>query len=160
MSNQKNNAQIIEEYSSTVYRLAFAMLQNKSDADDVYQEVFLRYVKRRPQFHDAEHGKAWFLRVTSNCAKSLAASPFRKRTTKLPDEQGSYSMDEQGMEVRELVGKLAPKYRRVIHLFYFEDMSIAQMSRVLGIKQTTIRSQLSRARQILKDSATGEKFET
>ena len=159
MTIQKSNAQIVQAHSKTVYRLAYAMLQNRSDADDVYQEVFLRYVKRQPVFNDAGHEKAWFIRVTSNCAKSFACAPFRKRTQQLTDDCDSYCMDEQSIQLRELVNRLEPKYRLVIHLFYYEDMAVKKMSEVLGIKQTTIRSQLMRAREILKGCAKGDVYE-
>ena len=153
---QKSHEKIIQEYSHTVYRLAYAVLQNKSDADDVYQEVFLRYVRKQPQFNDDGHEKAWFIKVTTNCARSLASSPFRKRTRPLADEDASYCMDEQSVILRDMVRRLAPKYRMVIHLFYYEDMPVAKISTVLRIRETTIRSQLSRARALLAQEMRGE----
>ena len=70
----------IDRYADTVYRLAYAQTISRADADDVFQEVFLRYVKSRPQFNDEEHRKAWLLRVTVNCAKDIAGSGWRRHT--------------------------------------------------------------------------------
>ena len=153
---QKSHEKIIQEHSHTVFRLAYAILQNKSDADDVYQEVFLRYVRKSPCFNDDGHERAWFIKVTINCARSLASSPFRKRTQPLNNADASYCMDEQSMTLRDMVRRLTPKYRIVIHLFYYEDMPVAQISTVLGIRETTIRSQLSRARDMLRQNMRGE----
>lgn len=62
---------VIKQYSDMVYRLAFARTGTKHDADDVFQEVFFRYVKKRPVFRDEEHRKAWLIRVTINCSNSF-----------------------------------------------------------------------------------------
>ena len=63
--------EIVEKYSSMVYKLAFARTKNKSDAEDIFQEVFLTYIRRNPTFENEEHEKAWFIRVTINCTKDL-----------------------------------------------------------------------------------------
>lgn len=157
--HMQNEKQMIEKYSDTVYRLAFAMLQSKADADDIYQEVFLRYVRRKPHFNDTGHEKAWFLKVTSNCAKSLISSPFRNRTQPFNETKDLFSIDDHSLGLRELIKNLKPKYRRVLHLYYYEDINIAKIGRLLNIKETTIRSQLFRARQLLKKSLKGDEYE-
>lgn len=153
-----DHERVITAYSDTVLRLAYSMLGNKSDAEDVFQEVFLRYVRKNPSFKDREHEKAWFLRVTANCAKSLLSSPFRKRTQALTDHAGEYRMNDRA-ELYELVKSLDPVHKTVIHLFYYEDMPIAKMSELLGRKESTIRSQLKRARQELRERIKGECYE-
>ena len=75
----------VRRYSDMVYRLAFARTGNTADAEDVYQEVFLRYLRSDPQFTSEEHRKAWLLRVTINCAKKLHAAPWRRRTEPLSE---------------------------------------------------------------------------
>ena len=69
---------VIEKYKDMVYRIAFSYCRNRSDADDVFQEVFLRYFRKAPVFKNAEHEKAWLIRVTVNCSKSVLMSPWRK----------------------------------------------------------------------------------
>ena len=70
--------EVIEKYKDMVYRIAFSYCRNRSDADDVFQEVFLRYFRKSPVFENAEHEKAWLIRVTVNCSKSVLMSPWRK----------------------------------------------------------------------------------
>ena len=71
---------VVEEYGPAVYRLAFAQLRSKPDAEDVFQEVFLRYVDKAPVFQSQDHEKAWFLRVTLNCCKDLSTADIAQIT--------------------------------------------------------------------------------
>lgn len=71
MKNQDDCREIIEKYADTVYKLAFSKTGSKYDSDEIFQEVFLRYIKKKPVFNDDEHGKAWFIRVTINCTLSF-----------------------------------------------------------------------------------------
>ena len=80
-----DTAEAVAQYGSAVYRLAYAMTRSRSDADDVFQEVFLRLHRSAPDFANEEHRRAWLLRVTANCARSLLASPWRMRTLPLED---------------------------------------------------------------------------
>ena len=144
----------IINYSNMVYRLAFSYTRSKHDTEDIYQEVFLRYVRCNPEFENEEHRKAWLIRVTINCCKKLWASSWKRKVVPLEDTI-SFDMPEDTILYDELK-KLPPKYRMVIHLFYYEDFSIEQISNTLGIKQSTIRTQLTRARNILKENLKGD----
>ena len=148
---------VIAEHSDLVYRLAYAQMRNRSDADDIYQEVFLRYIRKRPVFESAEHEKAWFVRVTVNCCRNLWNTAFRRHTQPLEYAQTDLSVEESAAgELREMLDRLPKAYRAVIHLFYYEDMSTAQISALLGRKESTVRVQLTRARRMLKDLMEGE----
>jgi len=143
---------IIEDYADMVYRLAASYTGSKVDADDVFQEVFIRLVKKKPKFVDEEHRKAWLLRVTINCSKKLIGSSWKRKTVEY-DESINNSMIFEMQEDSELfytIQKLPAKYRVVIHLFYYEDMSTKDIATTLNQFETTIRSQLSRARKKLK----------
>ena len=70
--------EVIRKYSATVYRIAFARTGTKADADDIYQEVFLRYIRKQPEFREEEHAKAWFIRVAINCANKFTGGKIRK----------------------------------------------------------------------------------
>jgi RNA polymerase sigma-70 factor (ECF subfamily) len=140
---------IIDTYSNMVYRLAFSRTRNKSDADDIFQEVFLRYIKNNFTFENEEHRKAWLIRVTINCSKNLWASAWVKKTQAL-DENIIFETEEGTYLHHELM-KLPIKYRTVIHLFYYEDLSVEEISNILQRKSSTIRTQLTRARRILKE---------
>ena len=138
----------LAQYGDTVYRLAFAYTRNRADADDVFQEVFLRYFRRAPAFETEEHRKAWLLRVTINRAKSCLS----RRVLHGPPQAGGavpFSAPAS-MELHEALSKLAPKYRTVIHLFYYEGYSTAQIAQILDQKESTVRSRLKRGREKLK----------
>lgn len=140
--------QVIRNYANMVYRLAFARTGSRYDADEIFQEVFLRYIKKQPVFKSEEHRKAWLIKVTVNCCKKLWDSPWKKRVQPLDSELPFEAKEEIGL-YRELQC-LPPKYREVIHLFYYEDLPLEEISRILKRKNTTIRVQLMRARAMLK----------
>ena len=75
---------VIREYSDMVYRIAFARTGNKADADDIYQEVFLRYIRRKPEFRSEEHAKAWFIKVSVNCARKFMSKNQKNAETLIP----------------------------------------------------------------------------
>ncbi|MDD4239073.1 MAG: sigma-70 family RNA polymerase sigma factor [Desulfotomaculaceae bacterium] len=145
---------VVKKYADMVYRLAFAQVRSKSDADDIFQEVFLRYVQSKPVFENEEHRKAWLLRVTINCSKKYWSSIWRRKAAPLEDSYSFELPEENG--VNEAMRKLAPKYRSVIHLFYYEDYSVAEISRILGIRESTVRTQLTRARARLSKMLKGD----
>lgn len=139
MKNQDDCRKIIEKYADTVYKLAFSKTGSKYDSDEIFQEVFLRYIKKKPIFNDDEHGKAWFIRVTINCTLS-----FIKKFKNSKIEEKEY------IDLYNELQKLPDNYREIIHLFYYEDMSVEMISKVLKRKPSTVRTQLTRARQMLK----------
>ena len=142
-----DTASAVEQYGHMVYRLAYAQLRSRHDADDVFQEVFLRYHRAAPPFESEEHRKAWFLRVTANCSNSLAASPWRKRRVTLEDVYAYDQPEESGLDAA--LAQLPSKYRAVIHLYYYEGYNTEETARILGLKPSTVRAQLTRARQTM-----------
>ena len=108
------------------------------------------------KLQNEEHIKAWLIRVTINCCKTRFRSAWRKRTAPLEaaGDPAQEPCEERG-EVYDAVLKLPEKYRNVIHLFYFEDMAIRQISVVLKTRENTVKSLLSRGRTMLK-TALGE----
>ena len=151
---QAETDRIVDTYSDMVYKLAYAQVRNKNDADDIYQEVFLRYVRKKPAFESTENEKAWFIRVTVNCCKNFWNTPFRKRTQSLEDNIVFQSEEESYL--KPLVEQLPEAYRAVVHLFYYEDMAVSEISKVLGRKEATVRVQLMRSRKLLRDILEGD----
>lgn len=137
-----------EKYFDTVYRLALSQTQDAHRADDVLQEVFLRFLKSDKKFDGEEHAKAWLIRVTINCSKNTFSDLWVKRTVPLTEDL-TFDMPEKN-DIYHAVAKLPQKYRTVIHLFYYEDLSVAQISKYLKAKESTVKSQLRRGREMLK----------
>ena len=146
--------EVLEKYNTMVYRLAFSRTKSVHDAEDIMQNVFIKFIKCNANFENDEHIKAWLIRVTINLSKNLLTSAWFKRTTTL--EEDIVVTLKEDSEVYKYVLDLPNKYRTVIHLFYYEDMSTASISEVLNIKESTVRSQLHRARNILKEKMKGD----
>ncbi len=153
---------ILQKYSKMVYRLAYARTKNRADAEDLLQEVFLRCLKSNVQFNSDEHCKAWLIRTTVNCSKNLLTSAWFKRTILLknpvedPAESDEGVPGEEKSEVFYAVLDLPEKYRMVVHLYYYEDYSVAEISEILSRKESTVKTQLYRARELLKQKLKGE----
>lgn len=142
--------EIIEKYADTVYRIAITQMKNTYDAQDVFQEVFLRLVKHIGTLENEEHAKAWLIRVTINCSKTNLMNAFRRHTQAIADDnQLVYHTPEQEY-LYEQIQSLPKKYRTALYLFYYEELSIREIAEVTNQKETTVKSQLSRARVMLK----------
>lgn len=157
LSLEADAGQVIEYYSDMVYRLAFARTGTKQDAEDVYEEVFLRFLKRKPKFESEEHRKAWFLRVTVNCSNTFLSSVWQKRTEGLSEEIPFTEKEHQ--HLYQELQKLPGKYRSVIHLFYYEELSVEEIGQVLNRKSATVRTQLTRAREMLRGMLKEEDYD-
>ena len=144
-----------QKYSDMVYRLAFARVKNKYDADDILQDVFIRYMKSKQDVQDLEHAKALLIRITINCTKSLFLSKNRKKTSALDE---FISIDMPCRDTLEAVLGLPVKYRTVIHLHYYCGYSVEEIADILSTKPSTVKSQLHRARQKLKDYFQGDEL--
>ena len=146
----------VKTYSDMVYKLALSRTRNPSSAADVFQEVFYRYFKKRPVFLSVEHEKAWLIRVTINCSKSFLTSFLYKQTVPL-DETHTLHHPEFN-DVFDCVMRLPIKYRTVVFLFYYENLSIAEIAQATNYNENTIKSHLRRARILLKERLTDYEF--
>lgn len=153
LQNRDEIQEVINKYKDMVYKLAYSRTKNQADAEDVFQEVFCRYFRNKTQFESDEHKKAWLIRVTVNCSNKLFSSAWFRRTMPLEE---NIEFDEEENFVYYSVMQLPLKYSTVIHLHYYEDMSISEISTALKIKESTIKSQLHRARALLKVMLEGE----
>ena len=138
----------IEKYSNMVYRLAMARTRSVETSEDVYQEVFLRLAKKMPEFESEEHKKAWLIRVTINCTKNALNSSFLKHRAEL-DDNLSFETPERH-DIYYAVLNLPMK-----HLYYYENYSIKEISKILKVNENTIKSRLSRARTQLEQVIEG-----
>lgn len=151
--HEQDCAQMIEQYGDLVYRIALNQTRKKEEAEDVFQEVFLRLVKNIHKLQDEEHVKAWLIRTTINCSKDTFLNAFRKHTCELVELP---YITKENSEVYYAVLELPVKYRRVIHLFYYEGYSLKEMADILKMNENTIKTHLSRAKAMLKKKLEGE----
>ncbi len=148
---------VFDKYYATVYRLAYARVGNKFDAEDILQTVFLKLHSAKTGFADEEHLKAWLLKVTVNTSKNLLTSAWMRLTEAMSDN--ITAPIHEVSEVYTAVQNLPVKYRTVIHLHYYEGYSCAQIAEITGSKEATVKTQLKRARERLADKLKGEFFD-
>ena len=157
---RNNLDNIIDTYADMVYRIALIQMKNRDDAQDVFQEVFFRLVKNIDKIENEEHLKYWLIRVTINCSKTSIKNILKNKT--LPIEENiylgkSFENSTEYLELFEKINKLPKKYSTVIFLFYYEELSVKEISSITKQKESTVKSQLSRARTMLKDMLSGER---
>lgn len=153
---------LFQAYADMVYRLAFLRTRSAADAEDVLQEVFVRCLRSGPSWTDAEHQKAWMIRVTINCTKSLATSAWRRHAVPLdsvPERDDLVTEMREETDVYGAVLALPQKYRTVIHLYYYEGYSIREIATMTGTTESAVKSQLFRARDMLREQLKGEYFD-
>ncbi len=144
--------QAVELYETSVFRAAFYICRNREDAEDVCQDTFLAYYRADAEFASEEHVKAWLLRTAINKARNVVRAFWRRKKENLDDYSDAAAVQpkEDNDLVREVL-KLPDRCRTVIHLYYYEDYSVREIAGILGISENTVKSQLHRGRQLLKE---------
>ena len=157
MKNEQEAGLAIEKYADTVRRICFVHLKDYHDVEDVFQEVFLKYILRDMPFDNETHEKAWIIRVTVNACKDNLKSFFKRKITSIDElTTEPFYMDDYTQDTLEAVLKLPQKYRDVIYLFYFEGYTAVEIASILNKKENTIYTWLSRAKEQLKSALGGE----
>ena len=142
---------LVERYYYALYRIAFQVTKSREDAEDVAQDAFMIYYKTNKQFEDEEHIRAWLFRVTINRAKNIVGSFWHRNRESFYDYRRELVFErDEDSDLFDAVMKLPKKYRIVIHLYYFEDYSVKEISEILCTKEGTVKSQLSRARKMIE----------
>lgn len=150
VSISQQAAQILDTYGDTILRYAFSYLHNQSDTEEVLQDTLIQFLKTRPVFESDEHEKAWLLRVAGNLCKNRLKYNSLRQTDELREELIAEQREDLSF-IWDAVQALPVQYREVIHLFYREGYSTREISQILGRKEATIRSDLSRGRGKLKE---------
>ena len=158
MRSEEEAARAIGQYGDMVRRLCLVHLKNPADTEDIFQNVFLKYVLSPVVFESPEHEKAWLIRVTLNACKDLVKSFFRSRTVPLEELLDQPApLSEEHREVLEAVLALPPKYRDAVYLHYYEGYTAAEIGKLLGKNTNTVYTLLTRAREQLRKTLGGDR---
>ena len=146
---------LYRQYADMIYRIAFVRTLNQSDAEDVLQEVFCRYIRSAPEFTDEGHSRAWFIRTAVNCSTTLLTSAWKRRAALgedegLPEGEDMAQRMERDTEVYHAVMQLSRSLRTVVHLYYYEDCTVGEIAQLTGSTQSAVKSRLFRAREELR----------
>ena len=157
MRSEQEANRAIERYADTVRRICMIHLKNHADTEDIFQNVFLKYVLSTAVFESEEHEKAWFIRVTINACRDLLKSFFRSRTVSLHTllDQPT-DLTETDRTVLDAVLALPPKYRDVVYLHYYEGYTAPQIGQILKKNVNTVYTLLNRAKQALRETPGGD----
>ncbi|MCI8304719.1 MAG: sigma-70 family RNA polymerase sigma factor [Lawsonibacter sp.] len=149
---------MVETYSDMIMRIAYQHCFNKSDSEDITQEVFIRLMSHQSLLlKDESTIKAWLIRVTVNLCKDWNKSAWYRRTTSLEEcENGAFCWEWENDEsaALEALKGLRPVYRTVLYMYYYEGYKIREIAQILGLKENTVSSGLTRARKKLRDILT------
>ena len=146
--------QAMADWGDAVYRLALGQTRSRADAEDVYQDVFLRLLDSDTTFESPEHLKAWLLRVTVNRCRDLARSGWKRRTVALDpewDAPDAAVRDDEDAAVWDAVGQLPEQQRTAVHLHYVEGYSTGEIASALDCRPATARTWLFRARARIRE---------
>lgn len=141
---------ILDTYGNAILRLAYSYLHNISDAEDILQDTLLKYMQTSSaMFLSESHKKAWLLRVAANLSKNKINYNKIRETDEL--EETLVAEDREDLSfVWEAVKALPEKYREVIHLYYQEGYPTKEISKILKCNESSVRSDLKRGREALK----------
>lgn len=141
-----------EKYTDTVFRVAVHNTPSMQDAQDITQEVFLKLLQTSQEFYNAEHLKAWLIRVTINlCRDELRKNGKAQLLNQPVKDEAVYDQSS----VLEAVKSLPENYRNAIYLHYYEGYKAKEIADILETKENTVLSWLSRGREALRKEMIG-----
>lgn len=148
--------QIFRDYYQLIYRVAFSQVKNHADAEDITQEVFLKIIRHDMRYQSMEHERAWIVRVTVNLCRDLLKSKWHRTSVSMEEvSEAQRGSCENFTEIQDdmmwAVLQLPEKYRNCLYLFYYEDYSIKEIAQSLEMPENTVKTNLKRGRQALKE---------
>ena len=148
---------LVDAYADMILRISYQYLKQTSDAEDICQTVFLKYLSGNRAFDSAEHEKAWIIRTTINTCKDYVKSSFFRRTVPLEEAAAIAAPQVPNAEILDAVKTLPRNYRISIYLYYYEGYSAREIGAILRKSEETIAQYLSRGRKKLKQALTRER---
>ena len=152
LRTDKELTELYQRHVDMVYRLCYMYLKNPTDAEDAVSTTFLKLLKSTTDFQDYEHEKAWLICTARNVCKDILKYWWRTRRVDLEDlpEIPTWDDKDQAGFVLSALLSLPEKYKTVMYLYYFEGYSVKEISCMLERKESTLQTQLSKGRELLK----------
>lgn len=142
---------VFKKYGDMLYRLVLARLGNDADAQDVVQDVFIKYITTKPEFKDINHEKAWFLRTAINRSNDLARKQKIRNFLPIEDAFNITADDKNSLkDLMFLISQLSPIYKDVVILHYLEGFNLEETAEILNISLSAVKMRLSRAKEMLQ----------
>ena len=141
---------MLTEYGNSILRLAYTYLHNYSDAEEVVQDTLIQFLRTAPQLTGTEHEKAWLLHVAANLSKNRIAYNKVRAADELSETLVAEEREDLSF-VWDAVKKLPQVYRETVHLYYEEGYATAEIARILGRKESTVRAKAPFLRGRIRD---------
>ena len=148
--------QVVNTYADGMYRLAYSFCANRADAEDVVQEVLIKYLQRPPCCNGPEQLRAWLMKATANKCRDLLRSGWHRKTQPLAQPCAPPEADDAALDVRAALMQLPPGQRGAVYLYYYEQFTTRQIAETLHLSETAVRSRLFQARKTLKKLLGGD----
>ena len=149
--------ELVNKYSSLIFRISYCILCNSEDAEDAVQETFLKYITKAPEFNSEEHRKAWLIRVSANISKNMLMFRLRRETVNIDDIE-NIGISENDFEIFELIMSLPAKHKIVMTLYYVDGYKSKEIAEIIGISEETVRKRLQKGRELLRIEFEKEKL--
>lgn len=147
---EKEYISAVKRNSQRIFLIAYSYMQNQQDAEDVMQNTFVKLWNNKTAFESDQHTDKWLTKVCVNECKDSFKRIFRKHVP-LDEAAVIASYDKHfNIDLFNAVSSLSKKERLTVHFFYYEDMTIKEISNLLSIKESTVKSLLRRSREKLK----------
>ncbi len=141
---------IVNVYGDTLFRLCYVILQNESDAEDVVQETFIKYLEKKPLLNDYQHTKAWLITVAKNKCRDMLRY---KKTHSHVDIEDIREVSDQSCDsnVLGILMALPEKFSLVLMLYYVEGYRIEEISKIIGKTSSAVKMRLQKGRKLFKE---------
>lgn len=146
-----NMERIMQTYGNMLFRVCLITLGNASDAEDAVQEILIKYLQKAPVFEDAEHEKAWLIRVATNQCRDMLR--FRSRHPVINIEEiNEFTGETSDSGVLDALMTLPDKFRTVLLLHYVEQYSVREIARIIGKTASAVKMRLQKGRKLLREA--------
>ncbi len=151
---EKRLTVLMNEYGDSVLRMCCIYLRDYQLAEDMAQETFLRVYQHYGDFNNRSSLKTWILQIAINlCRNQMRTRWWKNRSRTEIGEIRTDEYEDSFLEremILEEIGKLPPKYKEVILLYYYQELTITEIAEVIGEKESAVKARLVRARNKLK----------
>ena len=158
IKSEEEIKELVDRYSSLIFRISYCILCNSADSEDAVQETFLKYITKAPEFNDEEHRKAWLIKVSANISKNMLMFRLRRETVNIDDIE-NIGIDQSDYETFELIMSLPAKYKIVLTLYYVEGYKCNEIAQIINISEEAVRKRLQKGRELLKKEIEKEDYD-
>lgn len=146
---------VVRKYAQTVAGVCMMRLQHHADAEDCFQNTFVKLLTKSPSFQDESHLKHWLIRVAIHECYNYIKKNRRTLSLDQLDVEPSYRSEDK-LDISWALMKLAPDYREILYLHYCERYKVKEIAEILGKNPNTVKVMLKRGREKLKSIYGGE----